>query len=65
MNDKKLVYFVIHLIPGHSELNRLVHGVWSTYEGAKIAFDKFKKDRPEFDCAIASYPVYEEGEHPF
>jgi len=56
------VYFLIHLVPDHPELNRLVLGVWSTYEGAKKAFDHFKKTRPEFDYGIASYPILKEGE---
>ena len=56
------VYFLIHLIEGHPELNRLVHGVWSTYEGAKKAFDYYKQARPEFSYGIASYPILEEGE---
>lgn len=60
--DKKIIYFLIHCIPNHPELNRLVTGVWSTYEGSKIAFDKFKEINPEFNYGIASYEVYEEGQ---
>lgn len=59
---KNEVYFLIHLVPGHPELNRLVTGVWSTYAGAKKAFDHFKQARPDFDYGIASYPIFEEGE---
>ena len=59
---KKEVYFLIHLIEGNPELNRLVTGVWSTYQGAKIAFDHYKKTRPEFSYGIASYPIYENNE---
>ena len=59
---KNEIYFLIHVIPGHPELNRLVTGVWDSYEGAKVAFDHFKKNRPDFDYGIASYPVYEMGE---
>jgi hypothetical protein len=56
------VFFLIHLVPDHPELNRLVTGVWSSYEGAKKAFDHFKANRPDFDYGIASYPVLKEGE---
>lgn len=59
---QKEVYFLIHLIEDHPELNRLVTGVWSSYEGAKTAFDFYKKHRPDFSYGIASYPIYEEGE---
>jgi hypothetical protein len=63
MKEKnKEVYFLIFVVPGHPELTRLVHGVWDSYEGAKLAFDVFKKSRPEFDYAIASYPLMKEGE---
>ena len=61
-SSEKEVYFLIHLVEGHPELNRLVTGVWSTYEGAKIAFDYYKKSRPEFSYGIASYPIYEKNE---
>jgi len=59
---KKEIYFLIHVIEGHPELNRLVTGVWSSYEGAKIAFDHYKETRPDFSYGIASYPVYEKNE---
>ena len=59
---KQEVFFLIHLIDGHPELNRLLFGVWSTYEGAKKAFDHWKKARPEFSYGIASYPILEDGE---
>jgi len=68
MDDKEVyflikeVYFLIHLVPNHPELNRLVTGVWSSYEGAKKAFDYYKKHNPEFDYGIASYPILGEGE---
>lgn len=62
MEEDKLIYFLIHLIPNHPELNRLVFGVWDSYEGALKAFQHFKKIRPEFDYGIASYPVMKEGE---
>lgn len=61
MNEKE-VFFVIHVLEGHPEMNRLVTGVWSTYEGAKLAFDHYKKHRPDFSYGIASYPIYEYGE---
>ena len=61
IKKEKKVFFLIHVIPGHPELNRLVTGVWSTYEGAKLAFDHYKKLRPDFEYGIASYPVYENG----
>lgn len=59
---KKEAYILIHLIPDHPEFNRLVHGIWETYEGAKKAFDHFKKNNPNFNYGIASYPIYEDGE---
>lgn len=59
---EKEIFFLIHLVEGHPELNRLVTGVWSTYEGAKKAFDHYKKNRPEFAYGIASYPILEEGD---
>ncbi len=62
MKSPPEIYFLISLIPDHPELNRLVTGVWSTYEGAKIAFDHFKKSRQDFDYGIASYPILEKGE---
>ncbi len=58
---EKEVFFLIHVIPDHPDLNRLVTGVWSSYEGAKLAFDHYKKLNPDFDYGIASYPVYENG----
>ena len=58
---ERMVWFLIAVLPGHPELNRLVQGVWDSYEGAKLAFDAFKRDRPDFDYGIASYPVYELG----
>lgn len=61
-NSDKKVYFLIHLLPDHPELNRLVTGVWSSYKGAKLAFDDFRKHNPDFDYGIASYDVLEEGE---
>lgn len=60
--ERKKVYFLIHFIENHPELNRLVNGVWSSYEGAKIAFDYYKKSNPEFSYGIASYPIYENNE---
>jgi len=62
MNEVIEIYFLIHLIPDHPELNRLVTGVWYTYEGAKKALDHYKSYRPEFDYGIASYPILDEGE---
>ena len=62
MTKPKEIYFLIHLVPNHPDLNRLVTGVWSTYHGAKIALHHYKKQRPDFDYGIASYPVLEEGE---
>lgn len=62
MNKRKEVWFLIHFLPDHPHLNRLVTGVWTSYEGAKKAFDHFKKERPEFDYAISSCPIFEDGE---
>lgn len=59
---ERKVWFVIAVLPGHPELNRLVHGVWDSHEGAKLAFDAFKRSRPDFNYGIASYPVYEKGQ---
>lgn len=59
---KKEVYFLIHVVPNHPDLNRLVTGVWSSYEGARKAFHYYKESNPNFDYGIASYPIYEEGE---
>ena len=58
----KEVYFLIHLIPNHPDLNRLVFGVWDTYEDAKKAFDHYRKERPEFEYGIASYSILKDGE---
>ena len=58
----KEAFILIHLIPDHPELNRLVHGIWETYEGAKEAFDHFKKLNPKFQYGITSYPIYKDGE---
>jgi len=55
-------YILIHLIPDHPEMNRLVHGIWDSYDGAKKAFDHFKEANPHFKYGIASYPIYKDGE---
>ena len=60
--EVKEVYFLIHIVPNNPELTRLVTGVWSSYKGAKKAFDFYKEYNPEFDYGIASYSIYEEGE---
>jgi hypothetical protein len=61
----KYGYILIHVISDHPDLNRLVHGIWETYEGAKVAFDHFKEINPNFQYAIASYPIYKDGEGVF
>lgn len=59
---KNEAFILIHLIPDHPELNRLVHGIWKTYDGALEAFNHYKKLNPQFKYGIASYQIYEEGE---
>lgn len=61
MTSRKEVFFVIHFVPDHPELDRLVTGVWSTYEGVKLALDHFKKLNPNFDYGIAGYYIQEYG----
>jgi len=59
---EKEAWILIHVSKENPELSRLVTGIWSSYDGAKKAFDHYKKHRPDFDYGIASYPIYEDGE---
>lgn len=60
MSDR--IFFIIHIIDTHPDLNRLVTGVWITYEAALLAFEEFKQLNPKIKYSIASYPIYKYGE---
>lgn len=60
--DHPQVFLICSRLPDHPEMNRIITGVWRTYEGAKLALDDFKKHRIDFEYAIASYPIREEGQ---